>query len=170
MRFSTLCGENRNHFWLWVSSWHCSNLFRELFPQTLIVSLQTCTDQYLVEDSSRTLYRSLFSPPTLCPANPVHINSINVSPCYPFLSASDRNPSREQIRASIGLMHIFPISQGSMSLPYHGAIYIVQFFSCFRKEGKSGPCYLDVQWKQKFHLILPYYSMMSLNEQVLNFQ
>ena len=92
MRFSTLCGENRNHFWLCVSSWHCSNLFRELFPQTLIVSSQTCTDQYLVEDSSRTLHRPLFSPPTLCPANSVHTNSINVSPCYLLLSASDRNP------------------------------------------------------------------------------
>ena len=103
MRFSALPAANRNDFWRCVSSWHCSSIvFREFFPQTWIVSSQTCTDQYLAEDLSRTLYRSLFSPPTLHPANSIHTHSINVLSLGSHSPLQTETPSRGQIKASVG--------------------------------------------------------------------
>lgn len=103
MRFSTLPAGNRNYFWLCVSSWYCSSiLFREFFPQTWIVSSQTCTDRYLAEDLSRTLYRSLFYPPTLYPENSIHTDSIKVLSLGSHSPLQTETPSRGHIKASVG--------------------------------------------------------------------
>lgn len=135
--------------------WHCSNLFRELLPDldSLLTNLHWSV---LMEDSSRTLYRSLFSPPTLCPCklcpHKLHqcISLLSPSLCRRQKPLQGANQGKHWAYAYISHFSGLNVS----SLPWYH-IYCSVFCSCFRKEGKSGPCYLDVHWKQKFHLILP---------------
>lgn len=131
-----------------------SNTLGQLFPWSWVVFSHTCTLFNRQGQPSEDLWNSLSSP-VLCPVNCSPLVFLDF--LFHFLNM--KTPSTSKLKQSLSSPNLFPVSKGSFSfLPHvwyleNYLIYFVWFFNCFKKEGKSCPCYSILIRRERYKYI-----------------